>query len=68
MDLAKKIITDLSGEFDIAEYKDTFKQKIDELLQKKMKGEKITVEKPVKEEAKELMVALQETLKQLKNK
>jgi DNA end-binding protein Ku len=68
LDLAKKIITDLSGEFDIAEYKDTFKQKIDELLQKKMKGEKITVEKPVKEEAKELMVALQETLKQLKNK
>jgi len=68
VDLAKKIITDLSGEFDITEYKDTFKQNIDELLEKKTKGETITVEKPVKEEAKELMVALQETLKQLKKK
>jgi len=68
LDLAKKIVTDLSGEFDIAEYKDTFRQKIEELVKKKMKGETITVEKPVKEEAKELMVALQETLKQLKKK
>jgi DNA end-binding protein Ku len=68
LDLARKIITDLSGEFDIAEYKDTYRQKIEELVQKKMKGETITVEKPVKEEAKELMVALQETLKQLKKK
>jgi DNA end-binding protein Ku len=68
LDLAKKIITDLSGEFDITEYKDTFRQKIDELVKKKTKGETIIVEKPVKEEAKELMVALQETLKQLKKK
>jgi DNA end-binding protein Ku len=68
LDLAKKIITDLSGEFDITEYKDTYRQKVDQLVQKKMKGETITVEKPVKEEAKELMVALQETLKQLKKK
>jgi DNA end-binding protein Ku len=68
LDLAKKIVTDLSGEFDITEYKDTFRQKIEELVQKKTKGEKIIVEKPVKEEARELMVALQETLKQLKKK
>jgi DNA end-binding protein Ku len=68
LDLAKKIITDLSGEFDITEYKDTFRQKVEELVQKKTKGEKIIVEKPVKEEARELMVALQETLKQLKKK
>ncbi len=68
LDLAKKIITDLSGEFDITDYKDTFRQKVDELVKKKTKGETIIVEKPVKEEAKELMVALQETLKQLKKK
>jgi DNA end-binding protein Ku len=68
LDLAKKIIADLSGEFDIAEYKDTYVQKIEDLLKKKMKGEIIVPEKPVKEEAKELMVALQETLKQLKKK
>jgi DNA end-binding protein Ku len=67
-DLAVKIISDLSGEFDISEYKDTYRQKVEELIQKKLKGEKIVVEKPVKEEAKELMVALRETLKQLEKK
>ncbi|HVO37184.1 MAG TPA: Ku protein [Candidatus Acidoferrum sp.] len=68
LDLAKRIIADLSGEFDIEEYEDTYVQKIQDLLKKKMKGEIIVPEKPVKEEAKELMVALQETLKQLKEK
>jgi DNA end-binding protein Ku len=69
LDLAKKIVNDLSGEFDITEYKDTYREKIDGIIKKKMKGQTITVEKPpVKEEAKELMVALQETLKQLKKK
>ena len=66
--LAKKIIVDLSGEFDISEYKDGYREKVEELIDKKLKGEIIVVEKPVKEEAKELMVALQETLKQLKKK
>ena len=68
LDLAMKIVADLSGEFDIADYKDTYKDKIEELIDKKMKGEKIVIEKPAKEEAKELMVALQETLKQLRKK
>ena len=68
LDLAKKIVADLSGEFDIAEYTDTYEEKLKALIEKKMKGEAIVYEKPVKEEAKELMVALQETLKQLKKK
>jgi DNA end-binding protein Ku len=68
LDLAVKIIADLSGEFDITEYKDRYRQKVEELIQKKVKGEKIVVEKPVKEEAKELMTALRETLKQLEKK
>lgn len=68
LDMAKKIIADLSGEFHITEYKDAYRQRVEELIMKKMKGQTITVEKPVKEEAKELMVALQETLKQLKKK
>jgi DNA end-binding protein Ku len=67
--LAKKIITDLSGEFDITEYADAYQQKIKALIEKKLKGERIVYEEqPAKEEAKELMVALQETLKQLKKK
>jgi len=69
LDLAVKIVSDLSGEFNIADYQDSFREKIGQLIEKKMKGETIVVEKPVKEEAaKELMVALQETLKQLKQK
>jgi DNA end-binding protein Ku len=66
--LAERIISDLTGEFHITEYEDTFKEKVEELIGKKLKGETIVVEKPVKEEAKELMVALQETLKKLKKK
>jgi DNA end-binding protein Ku len=68
LDLAVKIVTDLSGEFDITEYKDNYKQKVEELIKKKLKGETVVVEKPVEEEAKELMVALRDTLKQLEKK
>ena len=68
LDLAVKIITDLSGEFDLTDYKDHYRERVQELIQKKLKGEKIVVEKPVKEEAKELMTALRETLKQLEKK
>jgi DNA end-binding protein Ku len=68
LDLAVKIITDLSGEFDITEYEDHYREKVEQLIQKKLKGERIVVEKPVKEEAKELMAALRETLQQLEKK
>jgi DNA end-binding protein Ku len=68
LDLAVKIVTDLSGEFDVTEYKDNYKQKVEELIKKKLKGEIVVVEKPVEEEAKELMVALRDTLKQLEKK
>lgn len=66
--LAKKIIADLSGSFDITEYKDSYEERIRQLIAKKIKGQTIVAEKPPKEEAKELMAALQETLKQLKEK
>jgi DNA end-binding protein Ku len=68
LDLAKRIVADLSGKFDITEYRDSYGEKMKVLIEKKMKGETIAVEQPAKEEAKELMVALQETLKQLKKK
>jgi DNA end-binding protein Ku len=68
LDIAVKIITELSGEFDVTKYKDTYREKVKEIIDKKMKGEKIVVEKPVKEEAKELMAALRETLLQLEKK
>jgi DNA end-binding protein Ku len=66
--LATKIIENLSGEFDIKEYKDGFKEKVEKMIRKKMKGEIIIPERPQKEEVKELMVALKETLSKLEQK
>ena len=68
LDLAVKIVTDLSGEFDITAYEDRYKQKVEELIKKKLKGQKVIVEQPVEEEVKGLMVSLRETLKQLEKK
>jgi DNA end-binding protein Ku len=68
MKLASRIIENLSGKFDITEYKDGFREKVERLIEKKMKGETIVPEKPEKEEAKELMVALKETISELEQK
>jgi DNA end-binding protein Ku len=68
LNIATKIIEDLSGEFKIEEFEDTYKKRVQEIIKKKIKGQTITVEKPQKEEAKELIVALRETLKQLQQK
>ena len=65
LDMATKIVTDLSGEFDITEFEDTYMKRVEELIAQKVKGEKIHIEKPPEVEAKGLMVALRETLKQL---
>ncbi len=65
MELAGKIIKELSGEFDITEYRDGYRERMEKLIEMKMKGEIVVAEAPKKEEVKELMVALQETIKQL---
>src|SRR5512136_938416 len=68
LEIAVRIVKDLTGDFKIKEYKDGYREKVEELIAKKLKGERVRVEEPVKEEAKELMVALQETLERLRNK
>ncbi len=68
LDMAVKIVTDLSGDFDIGEFEDTYMKRVEELIAQKVKGEKIHIEKPPEIEAKSLMVALRETLKQLEQK
>lgn len=68
LSMALKIIENLSGEFDISEYRDTYLERVEKLIQKKMKGETVRAEAPKKEEVKELMVALEETIKQLGKK
>jgi DNA end-binding protein Ku len=67
LELAFKILDNLTGEFDITEYKDTYRENVKKLIKQKLKGETIRVEKPEKrEEVKELMVALEQTLEQMK--
>ena len=65
LDMAIKIVSDLSGEFDMSEFEDTYMKRVEELIAQKVKGEKIHIEKPPEVEAKSLMVALRETIKQL---
>jgi DNA end-binding protein Ku len=60
--IAEKIIDDLSGELDLETYHDTYRERIEQLIKKKMAGETVHVEKPKAEEARELMSALEETL------
>jgi DNA end-binding protein Ku len=68
LDMAIKIVSDLTGEFDMADFEDGYMKRVQELIAQKLKGEKIQVEKPPEVEAKNLMVALRETLKQLEKK
>ncbi|MDD1667003.1 MAG: hypothetical protein LUO96_00910, partial [Methanomicrobiales archaeon] len=65
LDLAKRIITDLSGELDLAEYHDAYRERVLAIIEKKRSGETIKVEKPKAAEVKELMAALEETVAKL---
>jgi DNA end-binding protein Ku len=66
--LAKRIITELSGDFSITDYPDHYQEAVMNLIEKKLAGEKIVREEPHPEEAKELMQALQETIATLGKK
>jgi DNA end-binding protein Ku len=64
--LAEKIVTDLSGEFAIDEYHDTYRERIEALINSKMSGTTYHVEKPKAAEVRDLMSALEETLAKMK--
>jgi len=66
--LAKKIITDLAGDFSINDYPDHYREAVLALIDRKLAGEKIVYEEPHPEEAKELMAALKETIATLGRK
>jgi DNA end-binding protein Ku len=68
LQLARRIITELSGDFSITDYHDTYQDAIGQLIKKKLAGENIVYEEPHPEEVKELMDALKETLVKLKEK
>ena len=60
--LAKRIITELSGDFSLGDFHDRYRESIQTLIAKKLAGEKLVYEEPHPEEVKELMQALKETL------
>lgn len=66
LELAVRIIHELSGDLDLSEYHDRYREQVEDLIRKKMEGKTIRVEKPKAEEARELMAALRETLAQMK--
>ena len=66
--LAKRIITDLSGDFSMTDYHDRYQEAVMSLVEKKLAGEKVVYVEPHPEEAKELMQALKETLSTLSAK
>lgn len=66
--LAKRIITDLSGDFSMTDYHDRYQEAVMDLIEKKLAGKKIVYVEPHPEEAKELMQALKETLSTLSAK
>jgi len=66
--LAKRIITDLSGDFSLTDYPDRYHEAILSLIEKKLAGQKIVYEEPHPEEAKDLMRALEETIATLARK
>jgi DNA end-binding protein Ku len=66
--LAKRIITDLSGDFSMTDYHDRYREAVMNLIGKKLAGEKVVYVEPHPEEAKELMQALKETLSTLSAK
>lgn len=68
LEMAKRIITELSGDFSLNEYRDRYHDAILGLIDMKRAGEKIVYEEPHPEEAKELMQALQETVATLTRK
>jgi DNA end-binding protein Ku len=66
LELAIRIIGDLSGDFAISDYHDRARDNIEKLIRSKMKGEVFVVEKPKEAETGELRAALEETLARLR--
>jgi DNA end-binding protein Ku len=63
IDLAKRLIETLAGSFKPEQYHDEYKKNVEELIEKKRKGQKITpIKQPKKAPVIDLMQALQQSL------
>jgi DNA end-binding protein Ku len=64
LDMAKQLIESLSGDFDPSGYRDEYRERVLDLIERKAAGETITIEEPVaeKKEVPDLMAALEASI------
>ena len=64
LDMAKQLIESLSGDFDPSGYRDEYRDRVLDLIERKAAGETITIEEPVaeKKEVPDLMAALEASI------
>lgn len=63
MDMAKALVESMRGDFDIAQFKDTYRERVLELVEAKAKGKVLRFPKaPVRREAKDLASVLEKSL------
>jgi DNA end-binding protein Ku len=64
LDMAKQLIESLSGDFDPTGYRDEYRERVLELIERKAAGETITIEAPAaeKKEVPDLMAALEASI------
>ena len=64
LDMAKQLIESLSGDFDASQYRDEYRERVLELIERKAAGETITIEapEPERKEVPDLMAALEASI------
>jgi DNA end-binding protein Ku len=64
LDMAKQLIESLSGDFDPTGYRDEYRERVLDLIERKAAGETITIEEPAaeKKEVPDLMAALEASI------
>jgi DNA end-binding protein Ku len=64
LDMAKQLIESLSGDFDASEYRDEYRERVLDLIERKAAGETITIEapEPERKEVPDLMAALEASI------
>jgi DNA end-binding protein Ku len=64
LDMAKQLIESLSADFDPSEYRDEYRERVLDLIERKAAGETITIEAPAaeKKEVPDLMAALEASI------
>jgi DNA end-binding protein Ku len=70
LEMARQLIASLSGEFDPSQYRDEYRERVLELIERKAQGEEIAVQPAAQEPEKvpDLMAALEASIKAVKDR